>query len=126
MDDETKALMLFTTISLIGLLIFWASLGKPKLNFKGFLLNLWEYGTSAPLQRFGFIILSLGFLSFFSWIFKREMNIDDIFNTYYFPDERDFIFFHLYLYFIPFGLLMTWGYKLLLYVKQWIFNGQKT
>ncbi len=64
----------------------------------------------------------IGFSSFVSWFFKREIALEEIFNPRYFPRSRDFIFFHLYMYFIPVGLLMTWGYQILVKIKQWIFN----
>ncbi len=86
------------------------------------ILKLWRVGTTTPIQRIGLIVLIIGISSFASWLFKREIALEEIFNSYYFPKSRDFIFFHLYLYFIPIGLLMTWGHPLIDKVKQWIFN----
>lgn len=85
--------------------------------------KIWAYGTSTPIQRVGVIILAIGLLSLLSWIYKNDMAFEDIFDSYYFPESRDSFFFHLYFYFIPVGLLMSWGYSLLVKIKSWIING---
>lgn len=82
--------------------------------------KIWAYGTSTPIQRVGVIILAIGFVSLLSWIYKADLDFEDIFDSYYFPKSRDSFFFHLYFYFIPIGLLMSWGYRILLKVKQWV------
>ena len=98
--------------------------------------KIWEYGTSTPIQRVGLILLSIGMLSYLSWIFTGYHHgydytdpdpwINVIFDPDYFPRKRDFIFFHLYLYLIPLGLLMTWGYGLLIKLKNWVLGENKT
>jgi len=98
--------------------------------------KLWNYGTSTPFQRIGLIILSIGILSYLAWVFignhygydytRLNVWLDVIFDSDYFPRKRDFIFFHLYLYLIPLGLLMTWGYSLLIKIKNWIIGEKKT
>lgn len=97
--------------------------------------KVWEYGTSSPIQRVGLIILSIGMLSYLTWVLTGSSYgydytyldrwIDVIFDPDYFPEKRDFIFFHLYLYLVPIGLLMTWGYRLLVKLKSWIMGENK-
>ncbi len=97
--------------------------------------KIWDYGTSTPFQRTGLIILSLGVLSYLIWVFfgshygydytYPDVWINVVFDSDYFPRKRDFIVFHLYLYFIPLGLLMTWGYSLLIKLKKWIMGENK-
>lgn len=82
--------------------------------------KIWSYGTSTPVQRIGVIILAIGLVSLFSWMFKEGLDFEDIFNEYYFPEDRDSIFFHLYFYFIPLGLILSWGYQLLVIIKRWV------
>ncbi|NAR60041.1 hypothetical protein [Acinetobacter haemolyticus] len=99
------------------------------------LKKLWAYGTTSPLQRIGLIILSIGALSYLSWVFTGYHHgydytdpglwINVIFDHEYFPGRRDFLFFHLYLYLIPIGILMTWGRGLLIKLKSWIMSGSK-
>lgn len=84
--------------------------------------KIWEYGSKEPIQRIGILILIIGLMSLFSWMYKRDLDFNELFNTYYLPEHRDFIFFHLYLYLIPIGLLMSWGYSLILKIKKWIFK----
>lgn len=86
------------------------------------IIKIWRYGSKEPIQRIGIIILIIGLISLFSWVYKRNLDFNELFNTYYLPEHRDFIFFHLYLYFIPIGLLMSWGYSLILKIKKWIFK----
>ena len=97
--------------------------------------KLWNYGTSTPFQRIGLIILSIGILSYLAWVFignhygydytRLNVWLDVIFDSDYFPEKRDFIFFHFYLYLLPLGLLMTWGYSLLIKLKNWIMGENK-
>ena len=97
--------------------------------------KLWSYGTSTPFQRIGLIILSIGILSYLAWVFignhygydytRLNVWLDVIFDSDYFPEKRDFIFFHFYLYLLPLGLLMTWGYSLLIKLKNWIMGENK-
>lgn len=85
--------------------------------------RLWDYGTSTPIQRVGVIILSIGLISLISWLIKADIDIEYIFNENSLPRSRDSFFFHLYLYFIPLGFLMSWGYIFLLKTKYWVING---
>lgn len=85
--------------------------------------RLWNYGTSTPIQRVGVIILSIGLISLISWLIKADIDIEYIFNENSFPRSRDSFFFHLYLYFIPLGFLMSWGRIFLLKTKDWVMNG---
>ena len=87
------------------------------------LKKIWNYGTSTPIQRVGIIILTIGLVSLISWMIKEELDLGDIFNSYSFPRSYDSFFFHLYFYFIPLGLLMSWGYIFLLKTKEWVING---
>jgi len=99
------------------------------------LKKIWAYGVSTPFQRMGLIILSIGILSYLTWVFTgnhygydytypdRWINV--IFDPDYFPEKRNFVFFHLYLYLVPAGLLMTWGYRLLVKLKSWIMGENK-
>lgn len=87
--------------------------------------KIWNYGTITPVQRSGLIILGFGLISLISWAIKNNF----FYYTYYYPNDffptkRDSFFYHLYLYLIPVGLLMTWGYHLLYKIKFWIFNGK--
>ena len=85
--------------------------------------RLWNYGTSTPIQRIGVIVLGVGLLSLFSWMIKENLSFEDLFNSYYLPGKRDSIFFHLFFYLIPIGLLMSWGYQILIKLKEWILSG---
>lgn len=85
--------------------------------------KLWQYGTSTAIQRIGVIVLFMGLFSFFLWIIIADLDFVDIFNPSYFPRSRDSLIFHLYLYFIPVGLLMSWGYFILVEIKKWVVNG---
>ena len=86
--------------------------------------KVWDYGTSTPIQRVGVIFLVIGLLSLFSWMIKKDLSFDDLLESYYLPRSRDSFFFHLFFYFIPLGLLMSWGYQILLNIKRWILNGK--
>lgn len=86
--------------------------------------KVWDYGTSTPIQRVGVIFLVIGLLSLFSWMIKEDLSFDDLLESYYLPRSRDSFFFHLFFYFIPLGLLMSWGYQILLNIKRWILNGK--
>lgn len=85
--------------------------------------KLWSYSTKEPIQRVGVVVFFIGLLSMFSWILMRGVDPLDVIDSYYQPDSRDSFFFHLYLYLIPIGLLMSWGYSLLLKIKEWIIKG---
>lgn len=82
----------------------------------------WTYGTSTPVQRAGVIILLIGLLSLSFWMGKEGLDFEDILNPYYSPSSRDSFFFHLYVYLIPLGLLMSWGNGLLIKIKNWVMN----
>lgn len=84
--------------------------------------KVWDYGTSTPIQRVGVIFLVIGLLSLFSWMIKKDLSFNDLLESYYLPRSRDSFFFHLFFYFIPLGLLMSWGYQILLNIKQWVFG----
>ena len=84
--------------------------------------RIWDYGTSTPIQRVGVIFLVIGLLSLFSWMIKEDLSISELLNLYYLPGSRDSFFFHLFFYFIPLGLLMSWGYQILIKLKEWIFS----
>lgn len=86
--------------------------------------KIWIYGTSEPFQRVGILILGVGLLSLFSWMIKEDLSFEEIleFEPYYLPRSRDSFFFHLFFYLIPLGLLMSWGYQILLKLKEWIFK----
>ncbi|RZG64158.1 hypothetical protein EXE25_17650 [Acinetobacter bouvetii] len=86
--------------------------------------KVWDYGTSTPIQRVGVIFLVIGLLSLFSWMIKEDLSFEDLFEPYYLPRSRDSFFFHLFFYFIPLGLLMSWGYQVLVMIKAWIINGE--
>lgn len=82
--------------------------------------KLWNYGTKKPAQRIGVIILVVGLLSLFSWMIKEGVSPEDLFDSYRQPRSRDSFFFHLYFYLIPIGLLMSWGYSIILLIRNWI------
>lgn len=84
--------------------------------------KLWNYGTATPIQRVGVIILGIGLLSLIAWIIKEDLSFDDLFDPYYLPDSRDSFFFHLFFYLIPIGFFMSWGYQILVKIKEWIIN----
>lgn len=87
------------------------------------LKKIFQYGIKTPTQRVGFLILIIGLISLFSWTFKMNLSFEELFDTYYFPSNRDSFFFHLYFYLIPLGLLMSWGYELLKSIKLWVSTG---
>lgn len=86
------------------------------------LKKIWGYGTSTPIQRIGIIILFIGFSSLLLWVYKAELAFEDLFNPYYMPRSRDSFIFHLFIYLIPIGLLMSFGYRILIKLKEWVFN----
>ncbi|WP_347454294.1 hypothetical protein ABEF83_08180 [Acinetobacter thermotolerans] len=86
--------------------------------------RFWDYGTSTPIQRVGVIILGFGLVSLFSWMLKERLSFDDLLDSYYWPRSRDSFFFHLFFYFIPIGLLMSWGYYILVKIKEWVLKGK--
>jgi hypothetical protein len=86
--------------------------------------RLWGYGTSTPIQRVGIIVLGVGLVSLFSWMLKEDLSFDNLFEPYYLPGSRDSLFFHLFLYLIPLGFLMSLGYRVLVKIKEWIVNGE--
>ncbi|MFW2152834.1 hypothetical protein [Acinetobacter gyllenbergii] len=90
------------------------------------LKNIWEYGAKQPFQKIGIIILILGLFSMISWSIKANLDFLQAFDPYYFPrSHRDFLFFHLYLYFIPLGLTMSFGYRFLILIKNWVFKKEE-
>lgn len=84
--------------------------------------KIWAYGTSTPLQRVGIIILGIGLISLISWMIKEDLAFDDLFEPHYLPRSRDSFFFHLFFYLIPIGLLMSWGYQVLVKTQEWVFG----
>ncbi|MDO7240299.1 hypothetical protein Q5M79_06280 [Acinetobacter baumannii] len=88
--------------------------------------KIWEYGSKEPIQRIGILTLIVGLISLFSWLYKENLGLVEIFDTYNLPQKRDALFFHLFLYFIPLGLLFSWGYCLLVKIKRWVFNQKST
>ncbi|WP_111860898.1 hypothetical protein, partial [Acinetobacter sp. CFCC 10889] len=88
------------------------------------LKKIWNYGTATPIQRCGVILLTVGMVSLLSWVIKKDLSFEDIFDPYYMPKYRDSFIFHAYKYLIPIGLLMSWGYSFLLLIYNWIFSKQ--
>lgn len=86
------------------------------------IIKIWRYGSKEPIQRIGIIILIIGLISLFSWMYKRDLDFYDLLDTYYLPEQKDAFFFHFYIYCIPLGLLMSWGYSFVLKIKKWIFK----
>ena len=84
--------------------------------------KVWAYGTSTPIQRIGVIIFGIGLISLISWMVKEDLAFNDLFDSYYLPRSRDSFFFHLFFYLIPLGILMSWGYRVLIKLKEWVFN----
>ena len=78
--------------------------------------KIWSYSTATPIQRCGVILLAIGILSFVSWVIKKDLYFEDIFDPYYMPEYRDSFVFHAYKYLIPAGLLMSCGYSFLLLI----------
>lgn len=87
--------------------------------------KVWRHFTKTPAQRAGFILLNIGLISLFFWAMKRDLDFLEIFDPYYFPDSRHSFIFHLYLYFIPLGLLLTFGYNILNNIRIWVVSGSK-
>lgn len=88
----------------------------------------WMKGTSQPVQRVGLIILAIGVMSctLYSIQSPYHYEIQDILlDPDYYPRYRDPIFYKLYVYFIPLGLLLSWGYSLLVKLKIWVMGGNK-
>lgn len=86
--------------------------------------KIWSYGTKHPTQRVGVIILAIGIVSAILWMFENDVTLEVFFVSYYFPRSSDLFIYHLYLFFIPIGLLMSWGYGFLLKIKYWVVNGK--
>lgn len=89
------------------------------------LKKIWIYGSKEPAQRIGIIILTIGLFSFTCWFFKSDLYLEDVLDPSYFPKRRDYFFFHLYLYLIPLGLVMSWGYEILLNIKKWVLGNKE-
>lgn len=88
----------------------------------------WIKGTSQPIQRVGLIILAIGVMSctLYSIQSPNHYDIQDILlDPDYYPRYRDPIFYKLYVYFIPLGFLLSWGYPLLQKIQSWILNKPK-
>ncbi|HAV3880038.1 hypothetical protein K5D25_04495 [Acinetobacter baumannii] len=83
--------------------------------------KIWEFGSKEPIQRIGILFLTVGIISLLSWVYKENLDLNQILNPEYFPQKRDGFFFHLFLYFLPIGFLLSWGYFLLLKIKRWVF-----
>lgn len=90
---------------------------------------IWDYGTRAPIQRVGLILLFCGILISMMWAHESSS------LKYYFQDVIEYPprnsgewFYKLYLYFIPFGLLLTWLYpffrKIINCIATWIFKNK--
>lgn len=97
---------------------------KIKLLFE----SIWLNGTSQPLQRVGIIILTIGVLSCILYYFQSpsSYNVQDIlFDSDYYPRYRDLFFYKLYIYFIPLGFILSWGYPLLQKIQSWVLNNSK-
>lgn len=92
-------------------------------------IKFWEYGTNSPVQRIGLIILIIGISSFLGWCFKAEIvfysSLYSGWLEYVKPTNNDNFFYHLHIFSLPFGLLLTWGYGLLIKLKQWIIGENK-
>ena len=60
-------------------------------------------------------------------MYKENLDVSELleFRAYDYPQYRDSLFFHLFKYFIPLGLLLTWGFHFLLKLKEWIYSGNK-
>lgn len=84
--------------------------------------RIWNYGTATPIQRIGVIVLAFGLVSLAAWMIRNDLSFSDLLHSYYLPDSRDSFFFHLFYYLIPIGLLMSWGYQVLIKIKEWIVN----
>lgn len=86
-------------------------------------IGIWANGSSQPLQRIGLIILAIGIFSCIFWVFESPnyYNIIDIlFDPRYYPGHSDALFYKLYIYFIPLGLILSWGYPFLKKIKSWV------
>lgn len=88
--------------------------------------KIWEYGSKEPIQRIGIIIFLIGLFSLLSWMFKENLNLSELFSYGGLPQKRDSIFFHLFIYFIPLGLILSFGFEILSRLKKWIFNEQSS
>lgn len=87
--------------------------------------KLWIYGTKKPVQRVGVIVLAIGVISSILWMVESGRALEIFFNSYYFPRSYDSFIYHLYLFLIPFGFILSWGYKVILSIKLWIFGNNK-
>lgn len=85
--------------------------------------RIWLNGSTEPTQRIGLIILGLGLLSLFFYAVQSPSYyslMDILFDPDYYPNRRDSLFYKLYIYFIPLGLVLSWGYPLLQKIKSWV------
>lgn len=86
--------------------------------------KIWEYGSKEPIQRIGIIIFIFGVFSLFLWMIKENLNLIELFDYGNFPQKRDSIIFHLFIYFIPLGLIFSFGYNVLLKIKNWVLGNK--
>lgn len=113
--------------SIVGYVAVFAALwffSSPTNKYKLLVKKYLSKGIETPFQRIGFIILLIGIVSLFSWMVERGISFSYLLEPYYLPSSIDSLFFHLFLYLIPLGLLMSWGYGILLFIKIWIFKNQ--
>lgn len=89
-------------------------------KYKVFIKYLWTYGTNKPIQRIGLIFLIIGITSLFAWMERDYIGIYYFFSEYRMPSSSYSLFYHLHIYLLPVSILMTWGYGILLKLKNWI------
>lgn len=91
--------------------------------------KFWQFGTKEKIQRVGLLILIFGLLSFFAWVFLSSrvgFYMDDYYGNgfdFEMPDRYDALFYRLFKWVIPLGLLLTWFYPLWQPIIKWIRSG---
>ncbi len=71
------------------------------------MIKFFKYITTSPVQRVGLIVLTIGLSSLIAFSTHRNFDLDSVFDLD--SMRRYHIFYTLYFYFIPFGLLMALG-----------------
>lgn len=91
--------------------------------------KLWQFGTKTKMQRFGFLVLIIGLISFFAWLYSGArfgFYIDDYYGKGFdfdIPRRHDFWIYKIFLFAIPLGLFLTWLYPSWQPVIKWIKGG---
>ncbi len=58
--------------------------------------KIWEFGSKEPIQRIGILVLTVGIISLLSWVYKENLDLNQILNPEYFPQKKRWLFSFIY------------------------------